>query len=231
MDTTPRARSTIAQPAPPTAGGLVAALLPSATFVAASQAVGLAAGIIAATATSAALIIIRRRRNTKTSVVLWASLAYVLLRAAAGILTDSDDVYLGVGLALSAATALAIAASARTTTPAAARLIPAVVRYRDRTLRHPLYRRVAAHVTLAWAAAELAITGWEAAHLSHVTATQFVLVRTLVGWPLMALWICGLIFYIRLRLDPLDQHLARHAAAPVHVHATTTSPTAAEPSA
>ncbi len=214
MDTTARTQSNITQPAPPTTAGLVTALLPSAAFVAANQTAGLAAGIVTASVTSATLIVIRRRRNMRTGVVLWASLAYVLVRATAGMLTDSDDVYFGFGLAISAATALAIAATAFTATPAATHLIPAVVRYRDRTRRHPLYRRVAAHTTLAWAAAELAVTGWEAAHLTHTTATQFVLVRTFVGWPLMAAWICGLIFYIRLRLDPLDHHLAHRHAQP-----------------
>lgn len=206
--TSTSAPSTATQPTPPNAAGLATALLPSATFIAANEAIGLAAGIVAASVASATLIVVRRRRNTKTGILLWASLAYVLLRAVAGMVTDSDDVYFGLGLALSAATALAVAATAATATPAAAHLIPAVVRYRDRTRRHPLYRRVAAHTTLAWAAAELAVTGWEASHLAHTTATQFVLVRTFVGWPLMAAWIAVLIFYIRLRLDPLDHHLA-----------------------
>lgn len=206
--------STAAPPAPPSSAGLLTALLPSAAFVAANQTAGLSAGIVAASLTSAALIVVRRRRNRRTGILLWASLAYVVLRAVAGTLTESDDVYFGLGLAISAATALAVAATAFTAAPAAIHLIPAAVRYSDATRRHPRYRQVAAHTTLAWAVAELALTGWEAVHLTHATATQFVLTRTFIGWPLMAVWICALIFYVRLRLDPLEHDLTtRHASS------------------
>jgi hypothetical protein len=55
---------------------------------------------------------------------------------------------------------------------------------------------------------ELAITGWEAWHLTAVSATDFVLLKSLVGWPVVAGWICFLIFYLRLRLDPIQFALA-----------------------
>lgn len=212
MDTTQRTPAD-PQPTPPTASNLLTALLPSATFLAADHVAGLTAGIIAASLTSATLVLVRRRSGRRLGVVLPASLAYVALRAIAGVVTDSPQVFFGLSLALSAATALAVAATAWTARPAAAVVIPAVVRYRDRTIAHPLYRRVAAQLTVAWAAAELAVTTWEATHLAHATASQFVVARTFIGWPLMAAWICALVFYLRFRLDPLDHHLARRAAA------------------
>lgn len=200
------------QPAPPTASNLMTALLPSAAFLAADHVAGFTAGIVAASVASATLVVMRRRRGRRLGVVLPASVAYVVLRAIAGIITDSPQVFFGLSLALSAATALGIAATAWTARPAATLVIPAVVRYRDRTIAHPLYRRVAAQLTVAWAAAELAVTAWEATHLAHATAAQFVVTRTFVGWPLMAAWICVLIFYLRFRLDPLDHH-PHHATA------------------
>lgn len=129
-------------------------------------------------------------------------------------MTGSQQVYFGLGLGLSALTAVGVAASAWTARPAAALLIPTVVRYRDRTVEHPFYRRVAAQVTVAWAAAELALTAWEAGHLAHATALQFVVTRTFLGWPAMAAWIFVLIFYVRLRLDPLDHQLVTRPTAP-----------------
>jgi hypothetical protein len=66
---------------------------------------------------------------------------------------------------------------------------------------------------VAWAAAELAVTAWEASHLAHAAVSQLVVTRTFVGWPLMAAWICALIFSLRFRLDPLDYHLACQAVA------------------
>ena len=87
-------------------------------------------------------------------------------------------------------------------------LIPLVVTYRQQTVDHPLYMRVAAQLTVAWALMELAISGWEAWHLTRVTATEFIFLRTFVGWPVMAIWIFFLVFYLRLRLDPLQHALA-----------------------
>ena len=188
---------------PPTRTGILAALLPSVLFLVGHHWGGLVPAIAAASVTSVALIIVRRRQNRTLGVLLPASLAYVLVRAAAGLLTNSDDVYFGVSLATSAAVALVVAATAFTRTPAAGRLIPLVVRYPQPIVQHPLYRRVAAHATLAWAATELAMTAWETTHLADMAAPQFMLLRTFGGAPIMAVLIPVVIFYIRLRLDPL----------------------------
>jgi hypothetical protein len=197
---------------PPTRAGILAALLPSALFLVGHHWGGLVPAIAAASVASVVLIVVRRRRNATLGALLPASLAYVLVRAAAGLLTNSDEVYFGVSLATSAAVALVVAATAFTRTPAAARLIPLAVRYPQSTVVHPLYRRVAAHATLAWAATELAMTAWETSHLGDMAVPQFMLLRTFGGAPVMAVLIPVVIFYIRLRLDPLA-HRQRTAAA------------------
>jgi hypothetical protein len=188
---------------PPSRMGIVAALLPSVLFLVGHRWGGLVPAIVAASVASVALIVVRRRQNRTLGVLLPASLAYVSVRAAAGLLTNSDEVYFGVSLATSAVVALVVAATAFTRTPVAARLIPLVVVYPQRTVAHPLYRRVAAHATLAWAATELAMTAWETTHLADMAAPQFMLLRTFGGAPVMAVLIPVVIFYIRLRLDPL----------------------------
>jgi hypothetical protein len=164
--------------------------------------------MIAASLTSALVIGFRWRTGRRIGILLPASLAYVAIRGLAGALTGSEDVYFGLGVALSAATALAIGATAFTHIPAASYFVPLVVSYRQQTVDHPLYLRVAAQLTVAWALMELAISGWEAWHLTGVTATEFIFLRTFVGWPVMAIWIFLLGFYLRLRLDPLQHALA-----------------------
>ena len=187
---------------------MLLSLSPTIGFLVVNYWLGLTEAIIAASATSAIVIAFRRQRGRPIGVLLPASLAYVAMRGLAGALTDSEDVYFGIGVALSAATAVAIGATAFTRTPAASYVIPLVVTYRQETVDHPLFVRVAAQLTVAWALMELAITGWEASHLTRVTATEFVLLRTFVGWPVMAIWIFFLVFYLRLRLDPLQHALA-----------------------
>jgi hypothetical protein len=78
---------------------------------------------------------------------------------------------------------------------------------------HPIYRRVAAQVTVVWALAELSVTAWEAWHLTVSSASEFVVTRTVIAWPVMAVLIFFLIAYVRLRLDRHEWHLARSGTA------------------
>ncbi|MDJ0790404.1 MAG: DUF3159 domain-containing protein [Acidimicrobiia bacterium] len=188
--------------------GIVASLAPSIGFLAANNWFGLVAGMVAATVLSAALIAIRRGRGQAVGWLLPISLGYVMVRGVAGVMTGSENVFFGFGVATSAAVAVAVGVSAFTRHPIAGYLLPLVVRYRHLSMDHPLYRRVAAQITVVWAIAELALTTWEAWHLSNVTGAQFLIDRTLIGWPVMAVVIFLLIFYVRFRLDPHERHLA-----------------------
>ena len=105
--------------------------------------------MIAAWLTSVVVIGFRWRKGRRIGVLLPASLAYVAIRGLADALTGSEDVYFGLGVALSAATALAIGATAFTHTPAASYFISLVVTYRQQTVDHPVYLRVAAQLTVA----------------------------------------------------------------------------------
>ena len=198
----------MSNPPSSTKSRVLISLSPTIGFLVVNHWFGLTEAMIAASLTSAVVIALRWRKRRRIGILLPASLAYVVIRGTAGVLTGSEDVYFGLGVALSAATAVAIGATAFTYTPAASYLIPLVVTYRQQTVDHPLYMRVAAQLTVAWALMELAITGWEAWHLTRVTATEFILLRTSVGWPVMAIWIFFLVFYLRLRLDPLQHALA-----------------------
>lgn len=191
--------------------GIVASLGPSIAFLAANHWFGLLAGMVAATVLSIALIVYRRGRRMAIGWLLPISLAYVVVRGIAGVLTGSENVFFGFGVATSAAVALAVGATAFTRHPVAGYLLPLVVRYRHLSIDHPVYRRVAAQITVAWAIAELCLTAWEAWHLSNVSGSEFLIDRTLVGWPVMAVVIFFLIFYVRFRLDPYERHLASQA--------------------
>jgi hypothetical protein len=52
------------------------------------------------------------------------------------------------------------------------------------------------------------MTGLEAWHLTHATGAEFVVVRTTVALPAMAVVVFVLVFYVRARLDPLEFRLA-----------------------
>ena len=192
---------------------MLLSLAPSAAFLAANHWWGIVAGMVAASVFSLGAIIVRRARGRQIGLLLPISLAYVVLRGVAGVLTESETVFFGFGIATGALVALAVGATAFTRTPVATHLLPLVVRYRYLTPQHTIYRRVAAQITLGWAAAELAIAAWEAWHLSQASAAEFVVTRSIVAWPVMFVIIFFLIFYVRFRLDRYEYHLARQAGA------------------
>jgi hypothetical protein len=140
----------------------------------------------------------------------------VILKAVAGVVTESQVVYFGAGLALTALLAVAVGATAFTKRPVASYLMPLVTPYRHLTSDHPVYRRVAAQVTVVWALAELAITSWEAWHLTVSSAAEFVGTRSVVAWPVMGVVIFFLIFYVRFRLDRHEYWLSRGPSRESH---------------
>lgn len=192
--------------------GLVS-LVPTAMFLAVDWQAGLVPAMVAASAASGAVVLLRRRRGASIGVLLPVTLAYTVAKAVAGVVTGSQLVYFGAGLVLNVLVVVTIAATTLTARPVAAVLLPTVVRYRHIASDDPLYRGVTAQITLVWALAELAVTGWEAHHLTVATASEFVFTRSVVALPAMAVVIFLLIAYARFRLDPYEHHLARR-----HVH-------------
>ncbi len=147
-----------------------------------------------------------RRRGGCIGWLGLALLGYVLIRGAAGALTGSEQVFFGISVAASMAVTIGVLASAFTTTPVATYLLPVLLagRLRPETAADPAYRRISAHVTAAWAIAELSVSGWEAWHLQHAGAVDFVATRGLLGWPVMAAVIFLCAFYARFRIEWLQ---------------------------
>lgn len=176
-------------------------MLPTGVFLVFDGRLGLAAGMIAASITTAALLVLQRRRSSGIGILLPISLGFVVVKAIAGVVTESSEVYFGAGVALSALVAIGIGATAFTKRPAASYALPLVTPYRHLGPEHPVYRRVSAQVTAVVALSELAITAWEGWHLTVSTASEFVVARTLTAWPVMGVVIFFVIFYVRFRLD------------------------------
>jgi hypothetical protein len=192
--------------------GLVPALtslLPTAAFLLVDGWLGLVPAMTAASALTIVLVVVRRVAGRRVGIVLPLTLSYVVVKAVAGVLTQSHVVYFGAGVALSALIALGVGATAFSRTPVASYLIPLVTPYRRLTPDHPVYRRVAAHVTLVWAVVELGIAGWEGWHLTVASASEFVITRAIGPWMAMGVLIFCLIFYVRFRLDRYEWALAR----------------------
>ncbi len=190
----------------PTLADVVGSVAPVGVFLLANAVWGLVAGMLASTAVAATATVARRRRGGGIGWLGLALLGYVLIRGAAGALTGSEQVFFGISVAASMAVAIGVLASAFTTTPVATYLLPVLMagRLRPETAADPAYRRISAHVTAAWAIAELSVSGWEAWHLQHAGAVDFIAARGLLGWPVMAAVIFLCAFYARFRIEWLQ---------------------------
>jgi hypothetical protein len=203
--------SLVTRPGPASA---LRSLLPTGVFLVFDGWLGLAAGMIAASVTTVVILVFGTRRGTGVGILLPLSLGFVVVKAIAGVVTESPAVYFGVGIALSALVAVAIGATAFTKQPAAFYAMPLVTPYRYLSGDHPVYRRVSAQVTAVVALAALGLTAWEAWHLTTSTASEFVVARTLMAWPVMGIVIFFVIFYVRFRLDRYEYALRSRAEAP-----------------
>jgi len=197
---------------PPTPANAVLSVAPVAVFLLANAAWGLLPGVLASTAAAVLATLARLSRSQRVGWLPLALLGYVLIRGAAGALTGSHQVFFGISVAASMAAALAVLATAFTSTPVAAYLLPMLMRGRLRpdTVAHPTYRRISAHITAVWAVAELTVSGWEAWHLQHANAVEFVTARGLIGWPAMAAVIFVCVFYARFRIEWMQGPSLRH---------------------
>lgn len=196
----------------PSIPAIVTSLVPTGVFLVADRWFGLIPAMIAASSASLAIILLRRRRRRGIGLLLPLSFGFIVVKALAGAITGSQVVYFGAGLALSSLIAIGIGASAFTSRPVAGYLLPLVTPYRHLSFDHPVYRRVSAQITAVVALAELAITGWEAWHLTLASASEFVVTRTLSAYPVMGVIIFFSIAYVRFRLDRYE-HVLLHSSA------------------
>ena len=187
-------------------------LIPTAVFLIFERWLGLVPAMISASVAALVLIAVRRRGGQGVGILLPISLGYVAVKAVAGVVSQSQVVYFGSGLALTALITLVVGATAFTSRPVASYLMPLVTPYRRLTPDHAVYRRVAAQVTMAWAVAELGITAWEAWHLTVASASEYVVKSTIVSWPIMGVLIFFMIGYVRFRLDRYEHYLAHSVA-------------------
>ena len=188
---------------PPSMLTLLGMVAPVGAFLLANAVWGLVPGMAAATATAVTASLLRLHRGQGIGWLSLALLGYVIARGAAGALTGSHQVFFGISVAASIAVAAGVLGTAFTRTPIAAHLLPALMRGRllPETVRHPTYRRIASQITAVWAVAELNVAIWEAWHLSHADAVEFVTARGLIGWPVMAGIVFACCFYARFRIE------------------------------
>jgi len=184
-----------AAPAPTLAGvarrvgwrGATEAVVPVLLFVTLDATAGLVDAMAAATAWAVGLAVWRMAHRDRPGIWLWVALGYVLVRGVAGMLTQSKVVFFGPGVAQGGLIGLVFVVSVIARRPAVGYIAPVIYPFEDYVRKHPAYRRAFTHLTLIWAAYLLAHLVLDVWLLKSVSASAFVVVRSLVSWPLLVL--------------------------------------------
>lgn len=158
-------------------------LLPVIAFVALNSLWGLSWAIVGTTVASLYAMWHRRRRGLGVGVFVPLVAVILVARAVIGIVTDSEDVYFGTGIAVKFLMAAGIVGSVLIRRDVVATLAPFVVPLPRSTLAHPIYRSTTSVLSLVWAT-YLALSGaFDIWLLSESSANGFVIIRFLVSWP------------------------------------------------
>lgn len=173
----------------------VDSIVPIVGFVVLNRIWGLTAGIVGATVWGVFAAIRRRRNDLPIGKFLPLVVAFIVARGVAGIVTDSEDVYFGIGIGLKVAIGIALIGSAVIGRNLVGIAAPYVIGFDEATRAHSIYRSVTAHLSVVTGVWYLVSSGYETWLLANSTANEFVIIRTLINWPAgMILFVGGLIY-------------------------------------
>jgi intracellular septation protein A len=173
--------------------GLVDAVVPLTLFFVFNVTKGIVWAVAAATIWAVGMSVWRLVHERRSSMLLWLGLGYVLARGAAAMLTHSKLVFFGPAVATTAVLGLVFVGSVVVRRPAVGYIAPVIYPFPPVVRAHPAYRRVFNRLTLLWSAYLLAHVVLDVWLLKNVSASAFVLVRSVISWPfLLALFVFSL---------------------------------------
>ncbi len=164
-------------------GRVLDSVIPIALFLVLNRVWGLGAGVAGATLWSIKVAVDRRRRGEAVGRYLPILVAYLVVRAIVGILTDSEAVYFGIGIGTKAAIGVALVATVVAGRPVLARYAPMVVPFSADTKAHPVYLRVMGRLTVFLGLYQLLTSAWDIWLFNRTSTDGYVLIRFAVGWP------------------------------------------------
>jgi hypothetical protein len=175
--------------------------LPALAFVGANALGGLNWAIAATTAVSIGATLVRHRRGERLGWLLPLTALYLVARAIVGITTGSEDVYFGIGIAQTYALGVALLVSVAIGKPVLSYLVPLLLDVPPHVLAHRSWRRVCVVLTTLWGIQQIAIASFHVWLLARSSANGFVIIRTIVGWPLTAVGLTVALLWAAVHLE------------------------------
>lgn len=165
--------------------GFFDAVVPITLFAVLNTTVGIAWAIGASTVWALGMGVYRLSRRGQSSVFIWVGLVYVLVRGIAGLTTHSKIVFFGPGVVQGGLIGVVFFVSLIFRRPAVGYIAPIVYPFEDFVRRHDAYRRAFTRLTWMWAIYLVAKALLDIWLLNNLSASAFVIVRSVIAWPML----------------------------------------------
>ena len=183
---------------------LIDSVAPVAIFLLLNRFAGLGWAVAGATVWGVQASVRRTRRGEAIGKFLPLLIVYLLVRGLIGIITDSEDVYFGIGIATKAAIGLGLVGTVIFRRSFLSQVLPIVLPFKAETIKHKVFSRVMAQMTVVLGLYQILTSIWDIWLYRQTSVDGYVVIRTLVGFP--AGFIASLlgVFYIDRSLRRAD---------------------------
>jgi len=192
----------VRRPADPWMG--IDSLMPVLLFVGLNSFVGLGWAIAGATAWSLFAAIRRRRQNLPIGKLLPIVTAFIVARGIIGIVTDSEAVYFGIGIASKFAIGLTLVGSVVIGRNLLGIIAPYVFGFDEELQQHPVYKSTMAVLTIIAGCYYFISAGFDIWLFNNSSANGYVVIRTIVNWPFAMTTIAICSWYAHVRFKRIE---------------------------
>ncbi len=193
-------------PALPTGGvgvGMFDAIMPVVLFIGLNRVAGLPWAIAAATLWSLKVAITRKRRGLSIGKFLPIITVGIVARGVVGIITDSEAVYFGIGIATKASIGLVLIGSAVIGRNLLAKYAPLMFGFDRATVANPIYGAAMDRVAWIVGAAELVSAAFDVWLFRNSSVDGYLTIRFLVNWPFTTIVLIVCVTYMSRKLDQI----------------------------
>lgn len=183
---------------------LIDSVAPVAIFLLLNRFAGLGWAVAGATVWGVQATVRRGRRGEAIGKFLPLLIIYLLVRGVIGIITDSEDVYFGIGIATKAAIGLGLIGTVILRRSFLSQVLPMVLPFKSETIKHKVFSRVMAQMTVALGFYQILTSVWDVWLYRQTSVDGYVIIRTLVGFPAGFVASLIAIFYIDRSLRRAD---------------------------
>lgn len=152
--------------------------------------------IVAATVASLWLVYSRHRRGIPIGKFLPIIATLIIARGILGIVTDNEDIYFGAGIAQAGAVGLVLMGSVWFRRNLLVVAAPYLFDFTAPVQKHPVYSKTLDHLAYIAGTYYILKAGFDFWLLLETdSANRYVIIKTLVSWPLGILLFWGCLFY------------------------------------